>query len=153
MKKPDFQKDLLTGQAGEELLHKMFPELVRLDGKHADFITPDFQTLELKSDSYSMGKTKNYFIERWSDVYKKRPGGLWQAFGRGTNYFAYLYVPDKTCFVFRTHELITFLEQHKFSEVYIRNRGWTTSGYKVPRALVAHLVVKILKADDAKEGA
>lgn len=150
MNKPNFKVDLAKGHAGEALLLKMWPELVHLDGKHADFMCPDFSTLEVKSDQYNMHETPNMFIERWSDVKAKKPGGPWQAFGRGTTYFAYLYAANKVCYVFKTHELIEFLEQQKLAEIWVHNRSWVTVGYKVSRALVKHLVVKTLTQKDIK---
>lgn len=153
MGKPNFKVDLAKGQAGELLLLEMWPELVRLSGRHADYIAPDYTGLELKSDSYSMAKTANMFIERWSDVKAKKPGGPWQAFGRGSGYFAYMYMPDKTCFLFRTHELIAFLEpliaDKTLQSAVVRNIAWITLGYKVPRILVEHLVVRTLTYDEA----
>lgn len=148
--KADFKKDLSLGKQGEALFHEMWAELEALDGKKGDFIAPDFTTLELKTERRALADTENMFVEVWSDVHKKKPGGPYQAFGRGCTYFAYLYLPDKTAFVFNTHELITFLASKKYSEIYIRNRAWTSSGYKVPRKDVEALVVKILKPEEAK---
>ena len=144
----DFKSDLHTGQKGESLLLELWPELIRQDGFHFDFLTPDCCALELKTDTYDMQKTDNFFIERWSDLHKKRPGGPFQALGRGASLFAYLYIKNKKCFVFNTVDLIKHvmeLENKKqVSLVYIRNVAWTTTGYKIPRDSVKHLILKIL---------
>lgn len=146
MKKSNFKSDLSTGHQGELLLLKLWPELVHLDGRKADFITPDFQTLELKSEKRSMAETENFFIEHWSDYDKKKMGGPWQALGRGASLFAIMFLPDETCFVFNTHELVSVLEAMSgLKPVKIFNRGWITVGYKVPRKALEHLVVKVIQ--------
>lgn len=145
----DFSSDLSTGHRGELLLLKMCPELIRQDGRHFDFLMPSGEALELKTDTYNMDKTENFFIERWSDLHKKRPGGPYQAFGRGATIFAYLYIKNGTCFFFNTIDLIRHIDKvekdNKIKPVYIRNHGWTTTGYKISRKDVEHLVVDIKK--------
>jgi hypothetical protein len=139
-----FDVDLSTGQAGEEMLLQMWPQLERLSGLQFDFLTPDGEGLELKTERRSLAQTKNIFIERWSDVSAQRVGGPWQAWGRGATLFCVLYAPDQVALLYRTAELIGWVEQHlsTLQSVRVRNRTWYTEGLLVPRSLVEHLLVK-----------
>lgn len=141
MNKSNFAVDLKRGQAGEELLLKHWPGLVRLDGRKADFRTEEGKLLELKTDSYDMNKTANFFIERWSDVDQLKPGSVWQSSGHGVDLFVYMFPANKTYFIFKVDSLLAELEPiiKDLEPVHVPNRSWTTVGYKVPRAKLAHL--------------
>lgn len=149
MSKYGWKSSLAKGKAGEEMLLQLWPELIKMDNKAADFLLPDGTAVELKSDSYNMIDTANYFIERYSDIDAGKPGGPWQSWGRGCKYFVYMYTQNKTAFVFHTTELMKAVEAMeatgKLKPVSIRNARHTTVGYKVPRQALEHLLIKVLK--------
>lgn len=139
----NFKASLAKGALGEELFLKMHPTATRTDGRKSDFILADGTKLELKTDSYSMDSTPNFFIELYSDVDRAKPGGPVQALSHGSTRWAYLYIQDKTMFVFDTQELIERIEVLLKTGLYkkrsIPNRSWTTVGVLIPRAAIQDL--------------
>lgn len=131
-----FQSSLKAGQAGEELFHSLMPHLTRLDGRKSDFIDKmTGETYELKTDSYSMDSTPNFFIEFMSNIEKGTKGGPWQAKANASTFFVYMYPKSKTMFIFKTDLLVNVLEcmVQDFKMIHIPNRTWTTGGFKIHR--------------------
>lgn len=145
----DMKEQLKVGAKGEKLLLKHWPTPVR---KHATFKGPDFQdidgkVIELKTDTYDMAATPNFFIERWSDSANKKPGGPWQASEKGVEVFVYLFINQKTWFVF--NDLPALLKRlDKLTEkayvINIPNKGWITQGYRIKRADLADLYQEVI---------
>lgn len=137
----DFKSSLKKGQVGELLLLNATPGLVRLDGRKSDFITKDGISLELKTDSYDMASTPNFFIELVSDLAREKPGGPRQAQLHGSILWCYLYVKNLVLFTFNTDELVNWLDVHdkNYLPSRIPNKTWTTLGIKVPRIDLKHL--------------
>lgn len=143
----NFVSSLKKGQAGEELLMQLWPGLIRLDGRKADFTTPEGECLELKTDSYNMDDTPNMFIELLSDVARGAPGGPAQAVSH-SSLWCYLYAQNSTIFIFKTAELLerinTLVATGLYRTVDIPNKSWTTRGVLIPRAVLIDLAtVKI----------
>jgi len=142
----DFKKQLSIGDEGE----KLFLELYSHKGaRKSDILKFDFYlhcgaTVELKTDTYSIKRTKNFFIERWSDFRNKRPGGPFQS---EADFFVYLFIKQKVFYWFRRQELLDFLSTKRYGLVAIKNKGYTTMGYKVSRRDVKHLCIGIDKFD------
>lgn len=140
----DFGKQRQVSVAGEDLLLAHWGFGVQ---RHPELRGPDFldaldRVIELKTDTYSMAQTPNLFVERFSNRETETPGGPWQALGKGCTDFVYLFVNDRTWFhcsnlpalVRRLDALI--LGGHVGRPVGVVNRGWVTSGYRVPRKLL-----------------
>lgn len=138
----NFQADLNRGQRGELDFLKLFTKLVGTDGRKGDILAPDGK-IELKTDFYPMTSTPNFFIERYSSVEVLSPGGPWQAKAHGCKYFVYYYTVDGYGYIFETDSLIKQLEklENNFKPVEVRNKKWTTIGYKVPRELLKPVAV------------
>lgn len=136
----NFANDLKRGQAGEHQFLTIFKALIGTDGRKGDIVTPDGNKIELKTDFYPMHKTKNFFIERYSSLEVHSPGGPWQAKQHGCKWFVYYYTADKTGFIFETDNLLTQLDklESNLTPVHIKNRKWTTIGYKVDRSLLLY---------------
>lgn len=138
-----FKGSLAKGQKGEELLLEVWPGLTRLDGRKHDFVTEDGETLELKTDSYSVDKTQNFFIELVSSIQGFKVGGPAQALKNGTTYWVYLYSTSKVMYVFETEKLVKEINKLLLTErvelCLIPNRTWTTIGAKIPRRLLSHI--------------
>lgn len=133
----DFKIQLEVGDRGQELFLENYPEKLTIwPERDGDFITESGKKLELKTDTYNMDKTDNFFIERYSDLNKKSPGSVWQAQGHGCEIFVYYFVRHNTWFQFNDlPALINRLDSLTQGKgmVYIKNRAWTTAGYKVKR--------------------
>lgn len=140
-----FAASLAKGAKGEHALLKLWPDLEKLDGRRSDFkLKSTGETLELKTDSYDMRVTPNFFIERWSDEAKKKPGGPWQASSHSSKYWVYYFPCNNTLFIFDTEELSKALEPiiENLTPVSIPNKSWVTIGYRVPREMLMHLCIE-----------
>lgn len=149
----NMQKQLGVGAAGEALFLKHWPDKAV---RHPVFKGPDFldskgRILEVKTDTYPMQKTPNFFMERWSDRESGKPGGPWQAHLKGATCFVYMFIGDRTWFVCEDlpqlcTELDGLIGAGKLRPKQVMNRGWITEGYAVPRvALVRHFREEIVK--------
>jgi len=139
-----FKEQLVVGTRGEELFMERYPRKLEIyPGRAYDFTLKNSrETLELKTDTYNIDKSDNFFFERFSDVHKESPGGPWRACKDGVDIFCYYFVRHNIWFEFRDlPPLVSRLNDltSKQGLVYIRNKGWTTGGYKVPRDLVMDL--------------
>lgn len=133
MSKHNFVRSLKKGLDAEAKLLELWPELVRLDGRKGDFTLEGIK-MEVKSDFYGLSRTKNLFIERWSNFDRKKPGSVWQALEHGCDLFFYWFPADQVGFLFSTRELLALVEatEHKYDPVFVQNKSWRTVGYKVP---------------------
>lgn len=140
----DMQTQLAVGAAGELAFLKKYTDLVHLDGRKGDFIGVTKRKIELKSDTRSITKTPNFFIERWSSLEKQKPGGPWQSKEHGCYYFVYLFVKEGTIYWMEVEPLLEWIEKHEseYKRIKVFNRGWTAEGLLVPRASLEHLIVK-----------
>ena len=139
-----FKAQLEVGDRGEQLFLERYPRKIEIyPGREWDFtVQSTGEKLELKTDTYNIDKSPNFFFERFSDVYKQTPGGPWQSYSHGVDIFCYYFVRHNVWFEFRDMEAL--LERlNKLTEnkglVYIKNRGWVTGGYKIPRNLLEDL--------------
>ncbi len=140
-----FKDSLHSGFLGE----KVFAFCLKDKLRQTSGIQNDFQLkktnhfVELKSEYYSLEKTPNFFIERYSDRDKKTPGGPWQAATKGVRVYIHFFVKNGVYYVFDSQKLINFLESKEFLDnhqlVPIPNKTWITEGYKVNRKLLANL--------------
>lgn len=140
----DFQKQLAVGDRGEELFLEHYPKKITIHpGRDGDFIeTNSGKKIELKTDTYNIDKTPNFFIERFSCIDKQSPGSVWQALDHGCSIFCYMFVRHNIWFQFNDlPKLIERLESltEKMGMIYIKNRGWVTGGYKLPRTSLEDL--------------
>jgi len=141
----NFHSSLAKGKAGEALFLENFPTLKNLNGRESDFIAPDGTLWELKTDSYNMDKTANFFFERYGNLSKLSPGGPWQALKHGSTQFAYMFTQNSKVFIFKTENLVFHLERilPDFEAINIPNKGYITVGYKIPRELLAHIYEEV----------
>lgn len=139
-----FKDQIEVGSRGEELFLEHYHSPIVVYPKHAaDFqLVSTGQLLELKTDTYNMEKTPNFFIERWSDIAKKKPGSIWQSHGKGVEIFCYMFVRHNTYFEFRDLPALIKRLDEVTKDMYmhsIKNRGWITGGYRVPREALKDL--------------
>ena len=143
----NFQTDLQKGLLGQQLLLKAFKSLEHIDGLKGDLLAPCGSKVECKADFYGMNKSSNWFMERYGSIESGKAGGAWLAKEGNCKYFIYFYVNELTGFVWHTDDLVSQLEPiiANLKPVEIRNRTWTTVGYKVPRSLTSPLFKFTLK--------
>lgn len=63
-------------------------------------------------------------------------GGPWQSLEHGSAYYLYWFAETDELFVFTTSVLVDYLEANlaSFRPCPVRNKGYTTLGYIVPKA-------------------
>lgn len=142
----DFQASLKKGKASELRFSKAhIGLLVPAVGYKFDFVTTfDNSPVELKSDSYDLKKSPNFFFERWSCIDKKKPGGPWQSLANGVKWFVYYYPSHDKFFVFELRLLVAALNViEKYSKkITVFNRGWSSQGFLVLRNDLAPLMTE-----------
>lgn len=133
---------LKKGKAAEKAFLERYGSdaIERLSGRKGDFqIKWSRAILELKTDFYE--NSPNLFIERWSVVgspdREAKPGGPWQSVTHNASYYVYWFVSTDELFVFNAAALASFLEPQlaSFRRIQVRNKGYTTEGYLVPKKL------------------
>jgi hypothetical protein len=143
----DFAEQLSKGNQAESELPDIYQKLFNSTlTKHTDyaydFSSDDGKKVELKTDFYDHSKTRNFFIERWSDFDKEKPGSLWQSVPKGVNQFIYWYKTSGKLYVFTVDldKLIGIIEQlveEKHIEMkFIQNKGYKGGGWCIPRNLL-----------------
>ena len=132
---------LKKGKAAEKDFLERYGQgaIVRTDGRKGDLqVKWSRAILELKTDFYS--KSTNLFMERWSvEATPDKPGkagGPWQAASHSAAYYLYWFPETEELFVFNTAVLVEYLDKMlpTFRSCPVRNKGYTTLGYIVPKA-------------------
>lgn len=139
-----FKKQLDVGTTGENLFLKHYgSKATKSDGRKYD-ITFDGKKVELKTDTYPMQKTENFFMERYGSVEDKKIGGPWKAAEDNIDFFVYLYLANKVFFWFETKPLVKFLEEHTktMRGKTVANRTYSSLGFCVPREDLRHLMIR-----------
>lgn len=116
------------------MLQHYHSPLVPFEGHAVDFLRSDGARVEVKTDWYSLSSTEFFFMERWSDIDKKKPGGPWQSENKA-DVFVYLFIRDGVYFEFENmDDLLERLRAYTRGKQLIRiqNRGYCGGGYKVP---------------------
>lgn len=145
----NFQQQKTVGEQGVQWLLDNYhrPPLTLLSAKNLTGDVKredDGKIIEVKTDTYPLVRSTNFFFELYSNAGKKTPGGPWRAFEQGTDIFLYLYWADKIYFecddvrelLYSITDLVKNPKQ--FPLVGVANRLYTTLGYKIPRSYVAH---------------
>jgi hypothetical protein len=138
-----FKKQLRQGEIGEAIFYMAHQgTLSKEDGRARDFSCAlTGAGVELKTDFYNMDATPFFFMERFSNREKQSPGGPYQAQANGTKWFVYFFISHLTYFRFETEKLVERLEQvmPTCEAMEIKNDGYVTVGYKVPREALSDL--------------
>jgi len=140
----DFETQLKVGETGEAFFLKCYKG-TKSDSRQYDIILENGDTVELKTDTYDMNETPNFFMEQFGNV-KNVPdslGGAWRAKRDRVNYFVYYFSSNRTFFWFEPNKLCKFLDTNlkKFFKKFIKNTSWTAVGYLVKRKEIEHLCV------------
>lgn len=144
----DFKEQLAISDVRESEFIELYkgPKLTKSIDRKWDFDRKDGLKIELKTDTYDMSKTQNFFMERFSDIKRQSPGGPWRALEDGVDHWIYWFPSGKVYFEFKDLEdLVKVLDEvtEKHYMLNVPNKGWTTGGYKVPRDLLSKLYRKV----------
>lgn len=144
-----WKNQLRVGQDGEHLiLNGYHSPLVFSHNLNYDFTRlRDGAKIEVKTDTYSMEATENFFFERWGNEADKKPGGPWRSRKHRLDIFIYFFVRDGIYFEFTDIKLLCtvidkYIKKHKLKPIPIKNRTYITVGYKVPRKAVEALYIE-----------
>lgn len=139
-----FQDQLRVGDIGEKLFIDNYPSNLEIyEGREWDFNCLDSgKRIEIKADTYDVNKTENFFFEYISNDNKGTPGGPWRAKKDKVDIFCYVFVKNGYCYEFGdVRGLIKRLDWliKDLKEIKVKNPGYMTIGYKVPRSEVEDL--------------
>jgi len=119
---------------------------LRVDDRRFDFVLKDGRTVELKTDTYHMQDTPNFFMEIFGNIAEEKIGGPWRALQDGVDFFVYYFPKNKTFFWFETRslckELDTLVAHGILVPKEIRNAGWVARGYAVPREALNQVLLR-----------
>lgn len=149
-----FDEQLAIGDAGEADFKKCYSVLnpQKSEDRRIDFVLNNGHTVELKTDSYNMEKTPNFFMEQFTvSGDKTNLGGPWRTKEHGVNLFVYYFVTNKVFFWFCPTTLCEFLDKYiqerKLKTISIPNKGndgeyYEAQGYKIPREAVKSILLR-----------
>lgn len=157
----NFQDQLRVGDAGESDFIRIYEKLEPVKSKNnrkIDFTLNNGKTVELKTDSYSIEKTENFFMERNTILPDKKdiPGGPWRSKEHEVDYFVYYYINDKVFYWFDPISLVKkldkYIKENKVKPVAIPNRDgkgktFRSYGYKIPRKDMLEVLLKEHKVE------
>ena len=153
MKTFNFDEQLKVGDKGEKdfiTVHQNDGPVKSKDLKY-DFILSNGKRVELKTDTYNVNATPNFFIEILGNTNSGQLGGPWRALADGIDYFVYYYMTNGIFFWFETQKLCT-----KLSEIIatlnlipkeIKNTSWSTRGYLIRRELLEDILLKVTQKE------
>jgi len=138
-----FKKQLTVGNKGEELFLRHYKGSEKSDIRKYDLLYKG-EKVELKTDTYPMEKTANFFMERYGSIEDGKIGGPWRAREDGVKHFVYFYLADKTFFWFESKALADYLDTYTKDKrgKTVANRGYSSLGFAVPREDLRHLILK-----------
>lgn len=135
----NFKTQLNVGNVGEEMFlnHYKKRQARKADGRKHDFLVDESKTVELKTDTYSMFKTPNFFMEKFGNIETKALGGPWRAAEDKLDFFVYFFIKEKTFFWFEPKALVAILDPIilDMKPKIIDNKTWAAIGYTVARDL------------------
>ncbi len=157
----NFKDQLRIGDIGESDFTKIYEKLEpvkSVKNRKIDFTLNNGKTVELKTDSYPMAKTVNFFMEKNTILPDgtELMGGPWRSKEHKLSYFVYYYMNDKVFFWFDPVTLCKYLDKYikknKVKPIAIPNRDgkgqtFRSYGYKIPRADIVDVLLKEHKVE------
>lgn len=143
-----FKRQSEVGLKGEQLFLEKYHggKLNKIDYKSpiGDFLDSTGKIIELKTDTYPLTRTPNFFMERYSHLEKQTLGGPWRAYAHGADILIYLFASSGTYYCFEDlGKLVLRLEEiikdNNLKPDRIPNYGYITTGYKIERNLLKDL--------------
>jgi hypothetical protein len=144
-----FKNSHVIGKEGEDILMATYDELRFAGGIDCDLIRYPTCGVEVKTDTYPMSKTDNFFMERHGNIEAHTDGGPWYAQLHGAQVFLYFFIQDNRLFSFdnipalvKRLENLRLTGQLEWSVVRNRSKSggeYLTGGYKTNRLLLKDL--------------
>lgn len=155
-----FLSDLPKGHKGEKIFGAKYSNWRNTDGRTHDLVNEKGETMEVKfeigyrpnaalkkyqtdslerflgsvefgSDEQGCSETRNFAVERYSDMERQTPGGPWQS---KADFYAHIF-RDGTIFVFKRTEFLTRANQLMAStnpRTFVKDNGaYKTLGYRL----------------------
>jgi len=153
-----WSKQLEVGNKGEQLIKDTYPNdfdwFVKSRASDLVYIKNSTPT-EVKTDTYSINKTPNFFIERYSKKHNLSPGGPWQAWEKGSRIFIYFFINDNKLFIFKNLQALIVLVEDYIKErniplIEVPNNNYITLGYKIPRKILSNLYEEVTLGEPIK---
>lgn len=151
----NFDDQKRIGDIGEADFLKVYSTLLpkqSVDDFRVDFILGDNRTVELKTDSYDMAKTPNFFMEQFTmSGANSNLGGPWRSKEHKIDFFIYYFVKNKVFFWFSPVTLCELLDKYisenSLRPISIPNRDrrggyYEAIGFKIPRDSVKSVLLK-----------
>ncbi len=136
-----FLSDKRVGSLGESYFRKKYEERLSKTAKSSlkfDVYIDENKKVEIKTDTYSLKETENFFFEKIANDKTFTLGGPWRAKQDRVDYFVYFFLQDKVFYWFKTSELCARLEKilKECKKVSLLNRNHRTIGFLVKRELL-----------------
>lgn len=144
----DFDKQLSVGNEGETHFRQYYADLhpIKSDDTRFDFVIDKNRSVELKTDTYDMEATPNFFMEMFGDAVKGKMGGPWRALQDNVDFFVYYFPKNRTFFWFEPITLCSLLDdiiaQGQLEPKEIKNKTWSAIGYIVPREALQSVLIR-----------
>lgn len=146
-----FHEDLKRGEYGENLLLNRYPYLTKDSTEGHDMIDTRGDlpvTIEVKTDSHDMDRFPNFFMEIFSDNKSLKLGGPWRSADHNTDVFLYHFKNNFRIFWFDNIPLLVteieiYMAKYRPEEIKIKNAGYKTLGYKIPRHALAGVYTEL----------
>src|SRR5579864_9364737 len=145
----NFDEQRQIGDAGESDFIRIYEGLNPVKPERdfrIDFHLNNGKTVELKTDSYDMERTPNFFMEQFTVSGNKTSlGGPWRTKEHAVDFFVYYFVKNKVFYWFCPISLSEFLDKYvkdnnlKMISIPNKdNRGgyYEAQGYKIPREVL-----------------
>lgn len=145
----DFKKSKKLGDEAEAIMCVRFnldPAKRNPDGTRIiayDAKTKDGRTVEIKAESYTFDKSKNFMFEKTSNEEAGTLGGPWRAQRDRVNRIIYYWPNERHFWIWKPEQLVAALDEEikNLAPKRMKNKGragknYHTLGYAVPREKV-----------------
>ncbi len=137
----NFKEQKKKGSRGESLFMEYYKEEMPRNSPIRDFdiMIRDNEKIELKTDFTT---SLNFFIERYSDTEKKKPGSIWQ--NGDVDYFIYFFINELVFYWFEPTMLRKYIEKNidKYETRRAYNPGYYSTGILIKREELEKLCVR-----------
>ena len=141
-----FLSDKRVGTLGENYFAKKYAKRISKIKKSLkfDFYVDGDKKVELKTDTYPLSETENFFFEKIANDKTYSLGGPWRAKQDRVDYFVYFFLSDEVFYWFKTNELCARIEKiiKDCRKISILNKNHRTVGFLVKRELLKDIYVK-----------
>lgn len=143
----NFQNQFSVGDTGEQMFVDFYKlrQARKSEGDRSyDILVDESSKVELKTDTYSMDATGNFFMERYGNDSNDKPGGPWRSLEHKIDFFVYFFITNKTFFWFKPGEICPVLDEFILDKKpkRINNKSWVTIGYTVPREMLDKYLIQ-----------